>query len=482
MNRDQRTPSINLKGNPGPYLAVVVSHLDPKYMGSIEVELLKATDSGNLTARTGQTAQVKYLSPFYGVTPYKDLSNNEGYAYTQKSYGMWMVPPDVGTNVLVIFAEGNAANGYWIGCIQDEYMNFMLPGYASTSYNAADRTKKLPVGEYNKKVETAKGRDPTQFIKPANDDFIATLEEQGLLEDGTRGTTTSSARRETPSMVFGISTPGPYDRRPGAPKGRYGTIGATSNTPFNRLGGSSFVMDDGDATLLRKTPANQGPPEYVNVEGGETGGDPTLPHNELVRVRTRTGHQILLHNTEDLIYIGNARGTAWIELTSNGKIDIYSQDSISVHTEQDLNITADRDINMHAGRDFNIKSNRNTNLESIGNWQIHVGGNNKITTIGNIDINSGGNHTETASRIDMNGPVAQKAVPLQTFELSGETATAKESLHKRLPQHEPWPQHENLKPENFSFEKTDITLPEAPIEVDLTDLSLVVPDTFRKST
>jgi len=480
MNRDQRTPSINLKGNPGPYLAVVVSHLDPKYMGSIEVELLKATDSGNLTARTGQLAQVKYLSPFYGVTPYKDTTKNQGYAFTQKSYGMWMVPPDIGTNVLVIFAEGNAANGYWIGCIQDEYMNFMVPGYASTTYNEKDRSKKLPVGEYNKRVETAKGRDPTQYVKPAYDDYINILQEQGLAEDSSRGTSTSSARRETPSMVFGISTPGPYDRRPGSPKSEYGTAGAISNVPFNRLGGSSFVMDDGDASLLRKQPASEGPSEYANFEAGETDGDPTIPHNELIRLRTRTGHQILLHNSEDLIYIGNAKGTTWIELTSNGKIDIYAKDSVSLHTEQDLNITADRDINMHAGRDFNVKANNNVNLQSVKDWQIHVGGDNKITTIGNIDINSGGNHTETATRIDMNGPVAVKAVPLKTFELSGDSTTAKESLHKRLPQHEPWPQHENLNPQNFVFEKTDIKTAESPKEVDLA--SLIVPDTFRKST
>ena len=35
----------------------------------------------------------------------------------------------------------------------------------------------------------------------------------------------------------------------------------------------------------------------------EKDGKRELPHNELFRVRTRTGHQILLHNTEDLIYI-----------------------------------------------------------------------------------------------------------------------------------------------------------------------------------
>ena len=31
---------------------------------------------------------------------------------------------------------------------------------------------------------------------------------QGLVQDNVRGTTSSSARRESPSAVFGISTPG----------------------------------------------------------------------------------------------------------------------------------------------------------------------------------------------------------------------------------------------------------------------------------
>ena len=115
-------------------------------------------------------------------------------------------------------------------------------------------------------------------------------------------------------------------------------------------------MDDGDDKLIRKVPADLGPPEYVNKEAGETGGDPTLPHNELVRFRTRSGHQILMHNTEDFIYIANARGTAWVELSSDGKIDVYANDSISIHSDNDLNFTADRDVNIEGGRNVNIRA------------------------------------------------------------------------------------------------------------------------------
>jgi len=195
----------------GPYEAIVVNNLDSQYMGGLTVELLRYTSSGGTPEKSGQLLNVRYLSPFYGVTPNAALSANDGFEHTQKSYGMWMVPPDVGTKVLVIFAEGNANFGYWIGCIPADYMNFMVPDGKAATQNTTDITpgtlldRKLPVGEYNKTLETGSKVDPTLFKKPYNKDFTETLEIQGLLSDEVRGTTTTSARREVPSMVFGIN-------------------------------------------------------------------------------------------------------------------------------------------------------------------------------------------------------------------------------------------------------------------------------------
>ena len=115
----QPTPSS------GPYLATVISHLDPSYMGILEVEILRPT--GN-TSSEGQLHQVKYMSPFCGVTSYDHVAKDPNdYNNTQKSYGMWMIPPDPGTTVVVIFIEGDPKRGYWIGCVQqDENMNFKI--------------------------------------------------------------------------------------------------------------------------------------------------------------------------------------------------------------------------------------------------------------------------------------------------------------------------------------------------------------------
>ena len=193
----------------GPYEAIVVNNLDTKYMGTLQVELLKTSSSGNQPQRSGQVFEAMYLSPFYGVTPVNSASKNEGYRHTQQSYGFWAVPPDIGTRVLVIFIEGNASKCYWIGCVQDEYMNFMTPGLAATSL-LKDFDKKAPAAEYNKLTTTEPNNDPTTPRKSAHLDLLKNYITAGLIDDETRGLTSSSARREIPSAVFGWSTPGSF--------------------------------------------------------------------------------------------------------------------------------------------------------------------------------------------------------------------------------------------------------------------------------
>lgn len=505
------------KSSPGPYLAKIVSHLDPTYMGILEVQLLH--EVGNDDAVEGQLHQVRYLSPFAGQTSVDYITEEDDYNGTQKSYGMWMIPPDVGTLVMVVFVDGDPKKGFWIGCIPDEAMNFQVPGNAATLYNIDGEVERAPVAEYNKKIR-ATTVDPTKILKPVSP-LYDILEQQGLLEDDARGITTSSARREIPSAVFGISTPGPVDKRPGAPRGKVGKAEHKIAGAFvSRLGGSSFVMDDGDDKFQRRTTASEGPPDYAAVEQDEDDGLPEIPHNELIRFRTRTGHQILLHNSEDLIYIGNSRGTAWIEMTSDGKIDIYSEDSVSLHTAQDLNFYANRDINFEAGRNLNIKvaeemhthvlmdqilivdQNQvvhvkgNEDKTTTGNATIKVSGNSELNVTGHIfetsggtnETKAGGNIIETGAQIHMNGPAATEAAEavlpqvLQTYKLPDETGEeAYDSIMRRIPTHEPWPHHENLDPLMFKPDETDRDIDARHVEdgTEASDTILTPPDYWK---
>lgn len=443
-------------------------------MGSIDVALIRGSVD-NPDAVNSETIPCRYLSPFYGVTSINFETGANGvtsYDDTQKSYGFWMVPPDVGTKVMVVFVDGDTTQGYWIGCVQDRFMNHMVPGYAAlnttvssaqmTNYGLPGNTALLPVAEYNK---TAYGKasftspDDPATVRPVHP-FADVLKAQGLLQDKIRGLTSSSARREVPSMVFGISTPGPLDKN--GPQAELTYDGVTGAVPSSRLGGSSFVMDDGD------------------VDG----------ENELIRIRTRTGHQILMHNTKDLIYINNSQGTAWIEMTSNGKIDIYAQDSISIHSEADFNFRADRDINFDAGGNVNLhafgnlflNAEQNVNMKAgakavLGattGFDITTGAELKLGGAASIDIASNavriglGGTLEITGKTTFSGPKEFKGsttpantpdtpTDLPTFTVSGggNVGGSFISTLQRIPLHEPWAQHEDTDPELYSAASTN---------------------------
>ena len=490
-------------GKPGPYLAEVVNHLDPTYMGMLEVALYKGVPGS--TKAEGETYVVRYCSPFQGNTSVRYEGNNSSdFNDVQKSYGMWMFPPDIGATVMVFFIEGDTNQGYWFGCVLNTYQNHMVPGIAASRQTALTEEQKrkygtdfLPVGEFHISSKKLENPNVESFAKPVHP-FAERLLEQGLLLDTIRGVTSSSARREVPSSVFGISTPGPLDERPNARRGKIG-YGAGTTVPVSRLGGSQFVMDDGD----------------VNGQ------------NELVRLRTRTGHQILMHNSQDLIYIANSKGTAWIEMTSNGKIDIYAHDSMSIHSEQDFNFRADRDINFEAGRNINVRSIKNYEVNIGGYHFLKVDQDHKISVMGNHDhtvngtskftidgtlsfnasdkiiLNAGGALSLAAegninlgtagqlglgangqvlisgSQVHLNGPAAPSPevatnaeIPpdLPIFSLPNRkisagwangsfyNSTPIKSIMQRVPTHEPWPQHENVNPNQFSPAATDVTL------------------------
>lgn len=367
MSQQKRTRYDSTRGvglGAGVYVATVVSTMDPTFNGRLKVTLLK--EQGNDVGTENQTYLVNYASPFFGMTPFEAQGMNQNdFQDTQKSYGMWAIPPDVGVNVLVLFVDGDPGKGYWFACVPPSFSNHMVPAIgATTNVAISDADKKryntkqpLPVGEINK----VKNRDDQEIdaeaikrpVHPIADRFLR----QGTLEDDARGPSVSSARRQVPNTVFGISTPGPLDYGPNSKRMTIGPRESQSvaAVPVSRLGGTQFVIDDGDDRYQRKTAPGVGPVEYADINAGEKGLT-DIPYNEYTRIRTRTGHQLLLHNSEDLIYLTNSGGTAWIEMTSNGKIDIYGADSISVHSENDLNIRADRDVNIEAGRNINMKA------------------------------------------------------------------------------------------------------------------------------
>lgn len=337
---------------PGPYIAVVKNNRDPLYMGRLQVNIPALSKTTDPVADNLITCE--YLSPFFGN---KDVAYNipgsTKYTASQHSYGFWAVPPDIGTKVLVILAEGKMDQAFWIGCVQDPVTNHMVPGIAASektwdksSGGAAGQfsadvdkqktygTTNVPSGELNRADPKASpGLDYKKFNKPIHP-LANILAEQGLSADDVRGTTSSSARRETPSQVFGFSTPGPIDTS--TTEQPVGVKDQPRNDFVSRGIGHTFVMDDGD------------------VEG----------KNQLTRLRTASGHQLLMNDSDGVVYLANGSGKAWIEMEKNGKISIYSDRGISIRSEGDFNLHSDKNINFHAKEKINFTAEENVVLNA----------------------------------------------------------------------------------------------------------------------
>ena len=485
MAINKRTPIGDIQNKikvfPGPYVGYVKSATDVNRMGRLAVFIptLHGTYDEVNKELESQTVTVSYCSPFAGQTPLSETTTGDReFINTQKSYGFWMIPPDVDTKVLVMFANGDINTGFWMGCVYEDYMNNMTPGIASGKFVGNSRQndryystyelESAPVAEAQRKAEsqnvkrfnTSPKTDNAYNYKPVHEPQTETLITQGLHKDSVRGTSSASARRETPSQVFGISTPGPIDfngqqtaiRESINRHGKIYTNGDESKkVAHSRLGGHQFVMDDG-------TPAKN-----VNNKITEPIKD------ELIRLRTRSGAQLLLHNTEGLVYIINNSGTAWIEFTQDGKIDIYAKDSVSIHTENDMNFRADRDINLEAGRNINIKATgQNTeeniaigatttgrvHIEAQGNYELVIGTDGLIKAGDNIKTYAGTDfNVNTGNEIHMNtsGKVSSNVVS----SLNTHYTSKKTSIMKRIPTQEPWEDHEDKKRDSVGKYLTD---------------------------
>lgn len=294
----------------GLYKGVVTRTDDYTRSGKIQVFIATLAKDPTLTDGLATCA---WTSPFAGITPVAGLGRNiEKYEETQKSYGMWMVPPDIGNEVLVAFGDGNILFPYIISCVFPNTLGYMIPGMASgKSYGAPDIA--VPVAEKNTKDAKTTHNDANRPIAP----YLAkSIVEQGLINDPIRGAGTASSRREAPSMAFGILTPGPLEAN---------SPGTNTEVPTNRTGGHQFIMDD-------------------------------HPSSRMIRLRTAGGSQIMLDDTTQSIYMINQNGKGWVEINKLGEVNVYAEGGINFRTKGNFNIRADQSINIEAGQNIKIRA------------------------------------------------------------------------------------------------------------------------------
>ena len=491
---------------PGPYIGVVKNATDVTRAGRLQVYI--PYFGGPNENDPNNWITVRYASPFRGHTRGKLNPTNyidpsidpNGAENSFQSYGFWFVPPDLNCRVLCLFANGDLAQGYWIACIEDALSSHMVPGIGAIE---ASKNKEGNDGGYiwnpnqyvshkmlQKYVELKQGTNTEipwrlPVAEPALSDqttihpggvqmmplVYQTLQLgiQGLAFDFIRGTTTSAGYRESPSNTYGISTPGRLTSfanvavseplvqeiasylnsgpNPGPPPP---DIQKALSTGY-RTGGHQFVMDDG------------------NVSG----------YGQGIRLRTTAGNQILMDDTNGQIYVINSAGTAWIELSPSGFIDIYSAKGYNVRTEGSINFHADEDISMFAGNSFNVHTNGDMQIEATGDLVARSTGTATVYASDALNLGSAGAAlvsgstakclSTAGSTTSMNGIPPMPVSDPGALPFTQQVAVTKQSgsevwwqngqfntICDRAPAHEPWPGHEVNGIQTYNIEQGTI--------------------------
>jgi len=437
-----------------PVFGIVKDNIDPTRAGRIKV--LLADKSPNDSDDAANWVTVSFLSNFFGTiggTAASGPEDNGTYKSNPTSYGQWHAPPDIGTKVICIFINGDPNYGFYIGCVPEAETLHMVPAIGSsdniitnegesTSYGGATR---LPVTNFN--TNNATSNNSTTFNdspRPVHSYSATIMNQQGIIRDPIRGPISSSASREPASRVgWGVSTPG----RP-IYEGGFNDSTVTENLDENRnqqlkvvarRGGHSIVMDDGDI----------------------------IGRDQLVRIRTALGHQILMSDDGQTLMILHSNGQSYIELGKEGTIDMYSTNSVNIRTQGDLNLHADRNINIHAMENLNIQAkNIQTNSEEKtmmrAGSDFNMSATGKLTGLaggpvawaagGDASLVGGGQAFVNGSKVNLNSgapgtsPEAVSTIPLiaQTDTLYDEgkgfmAAPGKLlTIVSRAPAHAPW--------------------------------------------
>ena len=353
-----------------PALGVVKNNIDPTRGGRIQVYIADfgAPDPDD----SSSWVTVAYMSPFFGATQGSGGQDTYG-SFTQNpsSYGMWFSPPDIGSTVVCIFVNGDMNYGYYIGGVPTPELLQMVPAIGSSENvtmnsgesNSYGGATKLPVTNLN--VDNSSLADGANFLnaaKPVHSYVSSILSQQGLIRDPIRGPITSSALRESPSRVgWGVSTPGRPIFKGGFTDDNVATAADKSSDStlevVTRRGGHSIVMDDGDL----------------------------IGNDQLVRIRTALGHQILMSDDGQTLFIIHSNGQSYIELGKEGTIDMYATNSVNIRTQGDLNLHADNNININAIKDLNIAAD-NINIQAETDINFRAGANFKGYTLGTYTI------------------------------------------------------------------------------------------------
>ncbi len=432
-------------------MGLVVDTNDPQQMGRIRV--VCPTLGETIGTSINDLPWAIYVSPFAGQTEVGTRGPEESESRGAIGYGLWCVPK-VGTQVLVMFIDGDPRLRVFLGGIWDQFRPHTMPHgrfmYDEHPELEKGSTDQRPFGPYT---------SDENFIEPLNKNLREAFPKgEPNFEWRTRAADYTASAVDIEQLPFATSLV--QDDKD------FTWDGWESRQGYNKS------RIDPDATGLFGEGNLDSQAFSLTSPGFHAFSMDDRQRNCRVRTRTTSGAQILMDDTNERLYFTTAKGKMWMEFDESGNLDIYCDRRITFHAKKDINFTSDETIRMYAKKgihmysedeirvealkdvhfkfhmnwrahinqstfiltdsDTHIKTKGSMFLEAVANIQEKAGSTLNLTSGGVTNHNAGGNIIETAPAIHHNGPTAATADP------ANDPSEQPAFWTNRVPDHEPW--------------------------------------------
>lgn len=391
----------------GVTIGYVVNTNDPMQLGRVQIICPKLGES--MKTPLDDVPWAIQSSPLAGISNVGTRGPGIDQIDGTVAYGFWGTPV-VGTQVLITFVDGNPNYRVYLGCLHEMFLTHTLPNgrWMFDDHPALDEKVggAVPFGPY-----------------ASNEKLIQPLANNLKLAFGT----TTNYEWQTRAADYQASA-----------------------VDISHLDGSrSNVADDKDVDHKGWNSQQGYQTNRHNIKEGNLDNSVyswTSPgfhsismddrqENCRMRLRTAAGHQIIMDDTNERIYICTAKGNNWIEMDQAGNIEMFTTGKIAARSNGDINFTSDstvrilgqkgihlvsggdvriesvKDTHIKTGKDFDVSVASNHNLEVSGDKKEKVTGTTHIIrnetnikaseinlqTTGNLNIKTGGNIKLTAS-------------------------------------------------------------------------------------
>ena len=351
---------------PGLIEGIVVDTADPQEMGRMKVWCPAIDgDSPNIE----MLPWVVYVTPLAGQA-HDYPAGNGGKSTGPVSYGFWAVPK-CGATVLIGFMYNDYNQRIYMGSFFRDHGNRSLPNGRNVEGQAAQSDSYDPIEPMASNLKTQFGGDLANSIaqtRGAYERQVAQAKDDKDESEGYQVRVVPAGEKEAGDLdpqTYCITTPGRH----------------------------AIIMHDN-------------------------------PKTGRVRIKTAEGHQVILDDANERIYISTSRGNTWIELDVDGHIHIHGGASVSIAAGKDINLSAGGNVNISAGGNLNLAAAGYARMSACKDISLSGDSKMNFTTGGTMNLKAGPAIMGTAGQIHFNGGAAEQA-----------ECADKPSI---VPDHEPW--------------------------------------------